>query len=297
MVRVTSETAQTRLDVFVGEAAEISRSQAQQRIAEGAVNVNGKTANKKYILCDGDEVTIDFPPAKPYELKPENIPLDIRYEDDDLLVVNKPKGMVVHPAAGHSSGTLVHALLYHCGNSLSGINGVLRPGIVHRIDKDTSGLFMVAKNDMAHNGLAEQIKDHSFLRRYETVVTGHLRESQGCVNAPIGRNSNNRLKMAVVATNSKEAVSHYRVLECLQAYDHVEVQLETGRTHQIRVHMSYLGHPVAGDTLYGAKTIKTFEGQCLHAKTLGFLHPRSGEFLCFESELPSYFADFLRTIR
>ncbi|MBE6763602.1 MAG: RluA family pseudouridine synthase [Ruminococcaceae bacterium] len=297
IIAVTRETAGTRLDVFVTNEAAVSRSQAQAWIADGCVAVNGKTVQKKYVLCDGDEVTIDPPPLKEYTLTPENIPLSVVYEDGDLLVVNKPKGMVVHPAAGHETGTLVHALLYHCGDSLSGINGVLRPGIVHRIDKDTSGLLMVAKNDMAHQGLAEQIKEHSFLRRYETVVTGHLRDTAGTVHAPIGRNPNNRLKMAVTAQNSKDAVTHYTVKESFDGYDRVEVTLETGRTHQIRVHMSYLGHPVAGDTLYGARAVNGFEGQCLHAKTLGFVHPRTGEYMEFESDLPPYFVRFLESLR
>ncbi len=295
--KVTQETAKTRLDVFTALQADVSRSQAQSWITQGLVNVNGKSATKKYVLCENDTVEIQPPEAKPYELTPENIPLTIVYEDNDLLVVNKPKGMVVHPAAGHETGTLVHALMYHCGESLSGINGVLRPGIVHRIDMNTSGLLMVAKNDMAHNGLAEQIKEHSFLRRYETVVTGHLREPSGTVQAPIGRNPNNRLKMAVTPQNSKHAVTHYTVLEQLDGFDRVEVTLETGRTHQIRVHMAYLGHPVAGDTLYGARAVNGFEGQCLHAKTLGFVHPRTGEYLEFTDELPAYFTDFLNRLR
>ncbi len=296
-MQVPQETVGTRLDVFVASEASISRSQAQLWIAQGHVTVNGKAAVKKYILCDGDEVIITPPPVKEYELTPENIPLEIMYEDSDLLVVNKPKGMVVHPAAGHETGTLVHALLYHCGDSLSGINGVLRPGIVHRIDKDTSGLLMVAKNDMAHNGLAEQIKEHSFLRQYETVVTGHLREQTGTINAPVGRNPNNRLKMAVTPQNSKHAVTHYTVLDSFDGFDRVEVTLETGRTHQIRVHMSYVGHPVAGDTLYGARAVNGFEGQCLHAKTLGFVHPRTGEEMVFHSDLPPYFEQFLAFLR
>ncbi len=287
----------TRIDLFVAEKASVSRSRAQNWIEEGFVTVDGKTTAKRYLLSETDEILIRVPESKPYDLKPENIPLDILYEDEDLLVVNKPKGMVVHPAAGHINGTLVHALLYHCGTSLSGINGVMRPGIVHRIDKDTSGLLMVAKNDLAHQGLADQIKDHSFLRIYETVVTGHLRESAGTVCAPIGRNPSNRLKMAVTSVNSRNAVSHYRVIEPLSGYDYVEVRLETGRTHQIRVHMAYLGHPVAGDTLYGGKAVPFFDGQCLHAKTLGFCHPRTGERLRFDSTLPSYFSRFLQKNR
>ncbi len=248
-------------------------------------------------MNEGDLLEVEIPQAQPMELVPENIPLDVVYEDSDLLVVNKPKGMVVHPAAGHANGTLVHALLYHCGSSLSGINGVLRPGIVHRIDKDTSGLLMVAKNDAAHQGLADQIKDHRFFRQYETVVTGHLREAVGTIHAPIGRNPRDRLKMAVTPTNSKDAITHYEVLASYDGFDHVRVTLETGRTHQIRVHMAYLGHPVAGDTVYGGKAIRGFEGQCLHAKSLGFTHPRTGEECRFDSELPRWFADFLRELR
>ncbi len=296
-ITVTQETAGIRLDVFVAQQAATSRSQAQSWISDGHVTVGGHTVPKKYALCSGDEIVINPPEVQVYELTAENIPLDIVYEDSDLLVVNKPKGMVVHPAPGHSDGTLVNALMYHCGTSLSGINGVMRPGIVHRIDKDTSGLLMVAKNDMAHQGLAEQIKDHSFFRQYETVVTGHLREQSGTVCAPIGRNPNHRLKMAVTAQNSKQAITHYTVTEHFDGYDRVQVTLETGRTHQIRVHMSYLGHPVAGDTLYGARAVHGFEGQCLHAKTLGFTHPRTGEKMLFDSDLPPYFAQFLAALR
>ncbi|MBQ4617565.1 MAG: RluA family pseudouridine synthase [Clostridia bacterium] len=296
-IKPTSETTGTRLDSFLSSELGISRSQVQQWLQNGLVTVNDKPALKKHPVDESDTIVVRIPQAKPYELTPECIPLDIRYEDEHLLVVNKPKGMVVHPAAGHASGTLVHALLYHCGDSLSGINGVMRPGIVHRIDKDTSGLLMVAKNDIAHQGLAEQIKDHSFYRCYQTVVTGHLREESGTVHAPIGRNPNNRLKMAVTATASKDAITHYRVLKSFEGYDHVEVRLETGRTHQIRVHMAHLGHPVAGDTLYGGQASKMFEGQCLHAKTLGFVHPVTGESMLFDSELPPYFEQFLQTLR
>ncbi len=296
MIRPSPETAGTRLDSFLTAELSISRSRVQQWLADGCVTVNGKTAVKKHLVTENDEIVVRVPEVRSLELMPENIPLDIRYEDEHLLVVNKPKGMVVHPAVGHASGTLVHALLYHCGDSLSGINGVMRPGIVHRIDKDTSGLLMVAKTDAAHQGLAAQIKEHSFLRCYETVVTGHLKTAEGTVEAPIGRHPTQRLKMAVTPTNSKHAVSHYRVLGSYEGFDHVEVKLETGRTHQIRVHMAHLGHPVAGDTLYGGKAIKGFEGQCLHARTLGFVHPITGETMRFDSELPTYFADFLQTL-
>ena len=228
-------------------------------------------------------------------LEAENIPLDIVYEDADVIVVNKPKGLVVHPAAGHWSGTLVNALMYHCGGSLSGINGEIRPGIVHRIDKDTSGLLMVAKNDFAHLRLSEQIKEHSFTREYETVVCGGIKED-GTVNAPIGRHKTDRKKMCVTPENSREAVTHYFVLERFPGYTHLRVRLETGRTHQIRVHMAYLGHPVAGDPVYGNGKHAWLEGQCLHAKKIGFVHPRTGEYMEFDSELPDYFRKFLKSI-
>ncbi|MBQ9415108.1 MAG: RluA family pseudouridine synthase [Clostridia bacterium] len=275
---------------------QVTRSQAQIWIEKGAVTINGIPASKKWPIALGSVIEIIPPAVRSTDVTPQDIPLDICYEDDDLLVVNKPKGMVVHPAAGHEDGTLVNALLFHCGHSLSGINGVLRPGIVHRIDKDTSGLLMVAKNDMAHQGLAEQIREHSFLREYEAVVTGHLKENAGTVDAPIGRHPKDRLKMAVTPLHARQAISHYQVLEQLKGFDHVRVSLETGRTHQIRVHMAYLGHPVAGDTLYGGRAVAAFEGQCLHAKTLGFVHPRTGQALQFDSELPPYFAEFLQTL-
>ncbi len=294
IVTVPPTATGQRIDSFVALAMDISRSQAQQWIAKELVWINGAVCVKKAIVNEADVVEIDPPEPEPVALIPEAIALDIVYEDDDLLVVNKPKGMVVHPAAGHSSGTLVHALLHYCGASLSGINGVLRPGIVHRIDKDTSGLLMVAKNDLAHQGLADQIKDHQFFRQYETVVTGHLREPSGTVHAPIGRHPRDRMKMAVTPTNSKDAITHYEVIASLDGYDHVRVTLETGRTHQIRVHMAYLGHPVAGDMVYGGKAIRGFEGQCLHAKSLGFVHPRTGEEMRFDSELPPWFSTFLR---
>ena len=239
-----------------------------------------------------------IPELQPCEAQPQEIPLDIVYEDADLLVVNKPKGMVVHPAAGNPDGTLVNALLAHCPEGLSGINGVMRPGIVHRIDKDTSGLLIVAKNDRAHQGLAEQIKEHSFTRVYEAVVVGHLRETQGTVNAPIGRHPVHRKKMAVTERNSKHAVTHYTVLEEFPGYSYVRLQLETGRTHQIRVHMAYLGHPVSGDTVYGgAKQPPELQGQCLHARCIGFVHPVSGEYLEFDSGLPPYFEAYLTKLR
>ena len=259
--------------------------------------LNGKPANKKQKLCAGDEVLVRIPEPVPYEAKAENIPLDVVYEDADLLVVNKPKGMVVHPAAGNYEGTLVNALLYHCGDSLSGINGVLRPGIVHRIDKDTSGLLIVAKNDNAHQKLAAQIKEHSFTREYEAVVFGSLRDDRGVVDAPIGRHPVDRKKMCVTEKNSKHAVTHYEVLRRYKGYTHIKCVLETGRTHQIRVHMAYLGHPVAGDPVYGVKNEKVaFTGQCLHARKIGFVHPVSGQYLEFSSDLPPYFSAFLNKL-
>ena len=284
----------SRLDTFVAEECELSRSRAAGLIEEGNVTLNGKSASKNSKLKSGDKIEIILPDPKAYEVKPENIPLDIVYEDNDLLVVNKPKGMVVHPAAGNYEGTLVNALMYHCGDSLSGINGVLRPGIVHRIDKNTSGLLMVAKNDIAHKGLAEQIKEHSFLREYSAVVYGHMKNETGMVNAPIGRHPVKRKQMAVVM-GGREAVTHYTVREELDGFTYLKLRLETGRTHQIRVHMAHIGHPVAGDDVYGPKKVITeLCGQCLHAGKVGFVHPVSGEYLEFETELPEYFKSFLK---
>ncbi len=275
-----------------------SRSYIQKAIDSGNVLVNGKTVTKNYKLKANDG--IEYTPLEPVKLnvEPQNIPLDIVYEDEDLLVVNKPKGMVVHPAAGNFEGTLVNALLYHCGNSLSGINGVLRPGIVHRIDKDTSGLLIVAKNDFSHRVLAEQIKEHSFSREYRAVVTGHLKEQKGTVVAPIGRNPKDRKKMAVTDVNSKNAVTHYEVLEQYSGYDYIKCVLETGRTHQIRVHMAYSGHPLAGDAVYSKPKPNELKlnGQCLHAALIGFIHPRTGEYMEFKTELPDWFTQFLNSL-
>lgn len=284
-----------RLDKFISVAnVSLSRSAAVNLIENSGVTVNDKLVDKKYKLSEGDVVVLQIPDPVPYEAKAENIPLDIVYEDNYLLVVNKPKGMVVHPAAGNYDGTLVNALLYHCGSSLSGINGVLRPGIVHRIDKDTSGLLIVAKNDFAHTHLAKQIKDHSFTREYEAVVFGNLKDDDGVVDAPIGRNPNDRKKMCVTAKNSKNAVTHYSVIRRYKGYTHIRCILETGRTHQIRVHMAYLGHPVAGDIVYGVKNEKVpFIGQCLHARKIGFVHPKTDEYIEFISQLPDYFTDFI----
>lgn len=294
---IPTEQKNKRIDSYLAKELDVSRSAAQQWLAELLVRVNGKAINKSYKIGGGEEITVEIPAPVAYEVVAQDIPLDIVYEDEDLLVVNKPKGMVVHPAAGHYEGTLVNALLHHCGDSLSGINGVLRPGIVHRIDMDTSGLLIVAKNDKAHQGLSEQIKVHSFTRVYEAVVVGHLKDAQGTVNAPIGRHPTQRKKMAVTATNSKPATTHYEVVAEYSGYSHIRLRLETGRTHQIRVHMAYIGHPVAGDTVYGSanppKECRDLCGQCLHAKEIGFVHPISGEELYFSSELPTCFCRFL----
>jgi len=286
---------ETRLDKLISDNSELSRSAAAKLIERGFVTVGGKAADKKTVLKSGETAAVTLPEPEARDILPENIPLDIVYEDEDLLVVNKPKGMVVHPAAGHYSGTLVNALMFHCKDSLSGINGEIRPGIVHRIDKDTSGLLIVAKNDFAHIALSEQIKAHSFTREYQTVVCGCIKQD-GTVNAPIGRAKQDRKKMCVTAENSREAVSHYFVIRNYAGYTHLAVRLETGRTHQIRVHLSYIGHPVAGDEVYGNGKPKWLAGQCLHAKKIGFVHPRSGEYLEFDSDLPEYFKKFLREI-
>lgn len=286
---------ENRLDKLISESSELSRSAAAKLIERGLVTVNGKSVDKKTVLKSGEIAVVEIPEPEPQDILPEDIPLDIVYEDADLLVVNKPKGMVVHPAAGHFSGTLVNALMYHCKDSLSGINGEIRPGIVHRIDKDTSGLLIVAKNDFAHIGLSEQIKAHSFTREYQTVVCGNINQD-GTVNAPIGRHKLDRKKMCVTAENSREAITHYFVLRNFAGYTHLRVQLETGRTHQIRVHLSYIGHAVAGDEVYGNGKPKWLCGQCLHAKKIGFVHPRTGEYLEFDSDLPEYFKKFLREI-
>lgn len=277
---------------------DLSRSAVQGLLETGDVLLNGLVPLKKAVVREGDRVTVNVPDPVTLSVEPQQIPLDVIYEDNDLLVVNKPKGMVVHPAAGNPDNTLVNALLAHCGDSLSGINGVIRPGIVHRIDKDTSGLLVVAKNDAAHRGLAGQIKDHSFTREYRAVVVGNLRDDTGTINAPIGRDSKNRKKQAVTDKNSRTAVTHFTVVERFRGYTYVRVQLETGRTHQIRVHMAHIGHPVAGDTVYGGgKNTCGLQGQCLHAAKLGFIHPTTGEYMEFTSELPDYFTAFLRRLQ
>lgn len=286
-----------RLDVYVAEKSDITRSYSAKLIADGCVTVNGNPTTKNTKLKFGDRVDITIPDAEEYIARPENIPIDIVYEDDDLLVVNKPKNMVVHPAAGNYSGTLVNAILYHCGDSLSGINGVMRPGILHRIDKNTSGLLLIAKNDNAHNFLAEQIKEHSLTREYEAIVYGNIKNDSGKIDAPIGRHPIKRKQMAVVS-DGKAAVTHYTVLERLNGFTYVKLRLETGRTHQIRVHMASIGHPVAGDDVYGPRSVITkLGGQCLHARKIGFIHPTTREYMEFTSDLPKYFTDFLKGCR
>lgn len=280
--------------VIAAQQSQFTRSHIQKVIEQGGVTVNGRVADKSLKVFAGDEIVFELPELRLLSNEPQDIPLDVRYEDDDLLVVNKPRGMVVHPAAGNFDGTLVNALLKHCDGQLSGINGVVRPGIVHRIDKDTSGLLIVAKNDFAHTALALQIKEHSFKREYSAVVHGHLKEPEGVIDAPIGRSEKDRKKMCVTQKNSKEAVTHYKCIEELNGFSYVKLRLETGRTHQIRVHMAYIGHPVAGDMVYGPKNgITELNGQCLHAGLIGFNHPRDGRYIEVESELPEYFVNFL----
>ncbi len=286
-----------RLDAWLAAQPELNltRSAVQQLLEQGQITRNGRPAKKNDKLQADDAVTVNVPEPQMLDVQPQNIPLEIVYEDDALLVVNKPKGMVVHPAPGHPDGTLVNAMLYHCAGRLSSINGVIRPGIVHRIDRDTSGLLIVAKTDCAHLGLAEQIAAHSFTREYEAVVCGRFKAESGTVHAPIGRDPRDRQKMCVIATNSKDAVTHYTVLTQYEKYAHIRCTLETGRTHQIRVHMKHIGHPVYGDAVYG-KAEKGIEGQCLHAKKIGFLHPVTGAYLEFDSPLPEYFTEILRKL-
>ncbi len=297
---ITAEQVGCRLDALLAQELDMSRSAAQQWLEQGLVTTAGRSLNKKDKLPKGTQVTVAIPDPIAYEVLAEDIPLDIVYEDAHLLVVNKPKGMVVHPAAGHYSGTLVNALMAHCGESLSGINGVLRPGIVHRIDMDTSGLLIVAKDDKAHQGLAEQIKVHSFTRIYEAVVVGNINQESGTVQAPIGRHPTQRKRMAVTTAHAKDATTHYEVIARYPGYTHLRLRLETGRTHQIRVHMAFMGHPVAGDTVYGTanqpKECKGLQGQCLHARCIGFVHPITGQELFFESQLPAYFTEFLQKL-
>ena len=288
-----------RIDVYIAEyKEELSRSRGQKLIENGLVTVNGKVVKSNYKLRKGDILEVEIPDPKPLEIEAEDIPLDIIYEDKDVVIVNKPQGMVVHPAPGHYSGTLVNALMYHCKDDLSGINGQMRPGIVHRIDKDTSGVLMIAKSDAAHNSLAQQLAVHSITRKYYAVVCGNIKEDSGTVDKPIGRSPKDRKKMAVVQ-GGRRAVTHYRVLERFGGkYTLIEAQLETGRTHQIRVHMASLGHPLLGDTVYGSeKQPFKLQGQVLHAKVLGFNHPSDGRYVEFESPLPEYFEKLLTKLR
>ena len=287
-----------RLDKYLSEVTEFSRSYISKLVDGGQVLVNSLPRKVSFKLDVGDIVSLEVPEAAPAEAQPENIPLDIIYEDDCMLVVNKPQGMVVHPAAGNGAGTLVNALLYHCGSSLSGIGGVARPGILHRIDKDTSGLLLVAKTDKAHISLAAQIKEHSLTRKYNALVHGHFKEPEGTVEGPIGRSPKDRKKMCINYDNGRDAVTHYKVLKEFEKYTLLELRLETGRTHQIRVHMSSLGHPVACDPVYGVKKEPlTANGQLLHAKTVGFIHPLSGEYMEFSAPLPDYFENILSKMK
>ena len=292
-----TEHAGVRLDAFLSADGALTRSQAARLIAEGRVRVNGKPAAKSARLSGGETVTVDVPQLRETALPPQDIPLDVVYEDDDVIVVNKPTGLVVHPAPGHPDGTLVNALLHHCGDSLSGIGGEKRPGIVHRIDRDTSGLIIAAKNDAAHLALSVQLKDHSLSRTYECLVTGNMKQDSGTVDAPIGRSSADRKKMAVVPTG-RRAVTHWEVVARYPGVTHLRCRLETGRTHQIRVHMAYIGHPILGDTVYGAKKpVPGLTGQCLHATGLRFVHPRTGEPVELHCPLPPEFTAMLQKLQ
>lgn len=296
---IENQGEQERIDRYLaGRYPEFSRSYLQKLLKEESVSVNGKTVKANYKIQQGDRIILEIPEAEKTDILPQEIPLDILYEDDYLMVVNKPKNMVVHPSAGHMEGTLVNAILAHCGDHLSGINGVLRPGIVHRIDKDTTGALLVCKEDSAHRDLAEQLKEHSIKRRYRAIVQGNLKEDEGTVEGPIGRHPADRKKMAINYKNGKEAITHYRVLERFGRYTYIECRLETGRTHQIRVHMASIGHPLLGDTVYGsAKNPWKLQGQVLHAMVLGFIHPVTGEYMEFEAPLPDYFLKLLDKLR
>ncbi len=295
---LTADRPGERADALLARLVpDLTRSAAQKLLERGAVTLNGGPARKNDRPDPGDVLEVVLPDPEPIDLVPQDIPLDVVYEDGDVIVVNKPVGLVVHPAPGHPDGTLVNALLYHCGTSLSGINGELRPGIVHRIDRDTSGLIIAAKNDRAHLALAAQLQDHSLARTYEAVAVGGLREDSGTVDAPIGRHPVDRKKMAVDRKNGREAVTHWTVLARYPGYTHVECRLETGRTHQIRVHLASIGHPLLGDTVYGAKKpVPGLAGQCLHARRLRFVHPSTGEPVELECPLPEWFQDVLRKI-
>lgn len=293
---IDDENAKIRVDKAVASLLDFSRKRVKDILDEGNILVNGNPCKASYILQEGDHLLVNIPEVQSLEVLPENIPLNVVYEDDDVIVINKPKGMVVHPAFGHVSGTLVNALMYHC-KDLSGINGVMRPGIVHRIDKDTSGLLMIAKNDKAHQSLSEQLKAHSVSRKYVALVHGVIPHNHGKIDAPIGRDSKDRQKMAVTKINSKEAVTNFTVLQRFDKMTLIECRLETGRTHQIRVHMAYIGYPVYGDPKYGYKKDDQTYGQYLHAKTLGFVHPINGEYMEFDSDLPDFFENKLNELK
>lgn len=297
---VLSEDADSRIDRYLAQQMpDQSRSFLQKLIREEQITVNGRPVKANYRLQPEDQVLVIVPDPQLPDILPENIPLDILYEDSDVLVINKPKGMVVHPAAGHYTNTVVNAVMYHCQGNLSGINGVMRPGIVHRIDRDTTGAIVICKNDQAHQSLAQQLKEHSITRSYRAIVWNNLKEDEGTVDRPIGRHPVDRKKMAVNEKNGKTAVTHYRVLERFGRFTYIECRLETGRTHQIRVHMASIGHPLLGDDVYGPSGKQPFrlQGQCLHAMTLGFLHPSTGEYVEFEAPLPEYFTQLLKNFR
>ena len=296
ILEITENQAGERIDRFLADSQDLTRSFLQKILKEGAVIVNGKSVKANYKLRKGDRIEFEIPEAVEPDIVAEDIPLSILYEDADVLVVDKPKGMVVHPAAGHYSRTLVNAVMYHCKGELSGINGVLQPGIVHRIDRDTTGSIIICKNDMAHNEIARQLKEHSINRRYRAIVTGVLKDEEGTIEGAIGRDKKDRKKMAITA-DGKPAVTHYRVLQRFKHYTYVECVLETGRTHQIRVHMASIGHPLLGDEVYGRRSDKyKCEGQCLHAMTLGFHHPRTGEYIEVNAPLPPYFEHLLAVL-
>lgn len=296
-LKATDENSGERLDKFIADNSDISRSYAAKLCEDGLVMLGGKPLAKKYKITGGEEIEIDVPKPEELSIEPEDIPLDIVYEDSDVIVVNKPQGLCVHPAPGNESGTLVNGLVYHCGGELSAINGVIRPGIVHRIDKDTSGLLIVAKNNEAHLKLSEQLKERKAMRKYVALVNGNIKEEGGTINKPIARNPVDRKKMAVVQ-GGREAITHFNVLERFGQYTLVECILETGRTHQIRVHMASIGHSIVGDPLYGIKKEKfNLQGQLLHAKTIGFVHPTTGEMMEFSSEIPEYFQNVLEKLR
>jgi len=298
-IYVGEQEGGVRIDKYLADTAgQLSRSYIQKLLKEGRVLVNGKTVKASYVVEDEDVLSMDIPKAVEPEIEPEAMELDILYEDDDVILINKPKGMVVHPAAGHYSHTLVNGLMYHCLGNLSGINGVLRPGIVHRIDMDTTGVLIVCKNDMAHNSIAAQLKEHSITRRYQAIVHGVIKEDEGSIDAPIGRHPVERKKMSINYNNGKPAVTHYKVLTRFKDFTHVECRLETGRTHQIRVHMASIRHPLLGDCVYGPARcpVPGLTGQTLHAGVLGFIHPKTGAYMEFSAPLPDYFSKLLRTL-